>query len=74
MGTFSEEFSDPFLKKALGIEFESVLVKGRGNYICLRKIQALETGLLADWILRDNLPVRMQIQLHKYLWGDVPGR
>lgn len=36
--------------------------------------QALETGLLADWILRDNLPVRMQIQLHKYLWGDVPGR
>lgn len=34
----------PFLKKALGIEFESVLVKGRGNYICLRKIQGLETG------------------------------
>ena len=34
----------PFLKKALKIEFESVLVKGRGNYICLRKIQALETG------------------------------
>ncbi|MCI0495702.1 helicase, partial [candidate division KSB1 bacterium] len=33
----------PFLKKALGIEFESVLVKGRGNYICMRKIQSLET-------------------------------
>ena len=29
---------------------------------------------LADWILRDRLPVRMQIQLHKLLWGDVPGR
>ena len=29
---------------------------------------------LADWILRDRLPVRMQIQLHKVLWGDVPGR
>ena len=29
---------------------------------------------MADWILRDRLPVRMQIQLHKYLWGDVPGR
>ncbi|HUL40536.1 MAG TPA: 7-carboxy-7-deazaguanine synthase QueE [Burkholderiales bacterium] len=28
---------------------------------------------LADWILRDRLPVRMQIQLHKYLWGEVPG-
>jgi 7-carboxy-7-deazaguanine synthase len=29
---------------------------------------------LADWIIRDRLPVRMQIQLHKYLWGDEPGR
>jgi 7-carboxy-7-deazaguanine synthase len=29
---------------------------------------------LADWILRDGLPVRLQIQLHKYLWGDVKGR
>jgi len=29
---------------------------------------------LADWILRDQLPVRLQIQLHKYLWGDVQGR
>lgn len=28
---------------------------------------------LADWILADRLPVRFQIQLHKYLWGDVPG-
>jgi 7-carboxy-7-deazaguanine synthase len=28
---------------------------------------------LAEWILRDGLPVRMQIQLHKYLWGEVPG-
>ena len=36
--------------------------------------KALETRLLADWILRDNLPVRLQIQLHKYLWGDEPGR
>lgn len=29
---------------------------------------------LAEWILQDQLPVRMQIQLHKYLWGDVPGK
>ena len=29
---------------------------------------------LADWILRDQLPVRMQIQLHKLLWRDGPGR
>ena len=29
---------------------------------------------LADWILRDNLPVRMQVQLHKLLWGNQPGK
>lgn len=29
---------------------------------------------LAEWILRDRLPVRFQIQLHKVLWGDVPGK
>lgn len=29
---------------------------------------------LAEWILRDRLPVRMQVQLHKYLWGEQAGR
>jgi 7-carboxy-7-deazaguanine synthase len=29
---------------------------------------------LANWILADKLPVRFQVQLHKLLWGDVPGR
>jgi len=29
---------------------------------------------LAGWILRDHLPVRMQVQLHKLLWGDERGR
>ncbi len=29
---------------------------------------------LANWILEDNLQVRMQIQLHKYLWGNERGR
>ena len=29
---------------------------------------------LANWILEDHLPVRLQIQLHKYLWGNVPGK
>ncbi|MCU7960846.1 MAG: 7-carboxy-7-deazaguanine synthase QueE [gamma proteobacterium symbiont of Bathyaustriella thionipta] len=28
---------------------------------------------LADWIVRDRLPVRFQIQLHKLLWGDKAG-
>ena len=29
---------------------------------------------LAGWILEDRLPVRFQLQLHKLLWGDEPGR
>ncbi|NOQ94410.1 MAG: 7-carboxy-7-deazaguanine synthase QueE [Methylophaga sp.] len=34
----------------------------------------LKPAELADWIVEDNLPVRMQIQIHKYLWGDEQGR
>ncbi|MGJ8662015.1 MAG: 7-carboxy-7-deazaguanine synthase QueE [Marinicella sp.] len=33
----------------------------------------LPPKILADWILQDQLKVRFQIQLHKYLWGDQPG-
>ena len=29
---------------------------------------------LADWIVADRLPVRFQLQLHKILWDDEPGR
>jgi len=34
----------------------------------------LEPRELADWVVADRLPVRFQIQLHKYLWGEEPGR
>lgn len=34
----------------------------------------LDAAQLADWILRDGLDARMQIQLHKFLWGEVSGR
>lgn len=34
----------------------------------------LEGRDLADWILQDRLPVRLQLQLHKLLWGDTPGK
>jgi 7-carboxy-7-deazaguanine synthase len=33
----------------------------------------LEPRELAEWILEDQLRVRFQVQLHKYLWGDEPG-
>lgn len=29
---------------------------------------------LADWMIADRLPVRLQVQLHKLLWGNEPGR
>ncbi len=35
---------------------------------------SLPPAELAQWILDDRLPVRMQIQLHKVIWGNVPGR
>ncbi len=34
----------------------------------------LAPAQLADWILKDRIPVRMQVQLHKLLWGNVAGR
>jgi 7-carboxy-7-deazaguanine synthase len=36
--------------------------------------EALSPTDLANWILEDKLNVRMQVQLHKYLWGNVPGK
>ena len=35
--------------------------------------QKLNITDLGNWILEDQLPVRMQIQLHKLLWGEKPG-
>jgi 7-carboxy-7-deazaguanine synthase len=37
-------------------------------------VPGLPPGELADWIIRDRLPVRLQIQLHKVLWGEARGR
>jgi 7-carboxy-7-deazaguanine synthase len=34
----------------------------------------LAPGQLADWILEDHLPVRLQVQLHKILWAEARGR
>ena len=34
----------------------------------------LEARDLAEWILRDKLPVRLQVQLHKLLWGNQKGK
>ncbi len=34
----------------------------------------LDAARLAEWVLRDGLDVRVQVQLHKLLWGQEPGR
>jgi 7-carboxy-7-deazaguanine synthase len=36
--------------------------------------EQVEPRDLAQWILDERLPVRLQVQLHKYLWGNTPGR
>ncbi|MEM7026802.1 MAG: 7-carboxy-7-deazaguanine synthase QueE [Pseudomonadota bacterium] len=35
--------------------------------------ESLDATLLAEWILEDKLNVRLQVQIHKYLWGNKPG-
>ena len=34
----------------------------------------LNLSEIADWILKDRLNVTLQLQLHKYIWGDVRGK
>lgn len=34
----------------------------------------LDAAMLADWMLADRLSYRLQLQLHKLLWGEAPGR
>jgi 7-carboxy-7-deazaguanine synthase len=36
--------------------------------------EAISPTDLAEWMLEDKLNVRLQVQLHKYLWGNVPGK
>lgn len=36
--------------------------------------EQLPARVLAEWILAEHLPVRLQVQLHKLLWGNTPGK
>lgn len=53
---------------------ESLELTGRCGVLFSPSHEQLPARALAEWILADRLPVRMQIQLHKYLWGNEPGR
>jgi 7-carboxy-7-deazaguanine synthase len=47
---------------------------GRCNVLFSPSAEQLPARELAEWILADRLPVRFQLQLHKVLWGNVPGK
>ena len=49
-------------------------LEGRCTVLFSPSYEQLPARELADWILQDRLPVRFQVQLHKYLWGNVPGK
>lgn len=47
---------------------------GRCEVLFSPSFDELDPAHLAEWILEDRLAVRFQLQLHKILWGDTPGR
>ena len=53
---------------------ELLLVERFGEVLFSPSASQLPARTLADWIVEDRLPVRFQVQLHKLLWGDEPGR
>ncbi|MFO7705474.1 MAG: 7-carboxy-7-deazaguanine synthase QueE [Halopseudomonas sp.] len=52
---------------------EYALVDRVGEVLFSPSHAELPPRQLAEWIVEDNLPVRFQMQLHKYLWNDEPG-
>ena len=53
---------------------ERLGLAGKANVLFSPSAGQLAPRELADWILADRLQVRLQLQLHKLLWGEVPGR
>ncbi len=47
---------------------------GRCDLLFSPSHHQLKPRQLADWMVADRLPVRMQVQLHKLLWGEEAGR
>ena len=60
-------------------EWARDLLRDRASPLCGQVLFSpvwgqLEPRELAEWILEDRLDVRLQVQLHKLLWGNEPGR
>jgi 7-carboxy-7-deazaguanine synthase len=55
-------------------KLEALQLPARCTVLFSPSAEQLPARELADWILEDRLPVRFQLQLHKILWGNVPGK
>ena len=55
-------------------QVESRRLTARCQVLFSPSAEQLPARQLADWILADRLPLRFQLQLHKVLWGNVPGK
>jgi 7-carboxy-7-deazaguanine synthase len=55
-------------------QVESRRLTARCQVLFSPSAEQLPARQLADWILADRLAVRFQLQLHKVLWGNVPGK
>lgn len=49
------------------------LASRAGEVLFSPSYQQVDVRALADWMVADNLPARLQLQLHKILWNDQPG-
>ena len=57
------------------MQIDQLRLRDTGSEILFSPSQGeLAPALLAQWILRDKLRVRMQLQTHKVIWGDEQGR
>ncbi len=53
---------------------DEYLLSDRCEVLFSPSMGQLQPTQLADWIVEDQLNVRFQLQLHKILWGNVPGK
>lgn len=49
-------------------------LRGRCQILFSPSYNEISARDLAEWILADRLTVRFQLQLHKVLWGETPGK
>ena len=63
--------SDYVWAKSIVTEYQ---LNNRCEVLFSPSYEELEPKQLAEWIVRDHLSVRFQLQLHKILWGDVAGK